>query len=165
MGIFSILTAPFFLFIVYPVYYVAFSAYFILSLLAAPFIYLGLAVLWLIFLPIRILLSLKALIIYLGVASLAGAGAALLLYFITTLAIDVLLNCFSNFSTSVGPKPKQQRRAIDEGQYALPEDSSDSGISNDLWTGWSLGLDSGHMKKRGLVSETILEEESQDSEL
>ncbi|KAL4750217.1 hypothetical protein BDW72DRAFT_176284 [Aspergillus terricola var. indicus] len=165
MGLLSIVTVPFSILLVYPVYYVAFSAYFLLSLLASPFIYLGLAILWLILLPIKILISLKALLIYLGVASLAGAGAALALYFITTLAIDSLLNLFSNIKTPARLKPKLERRAIERAKYTLPEDSSDSGTSNDLWTSWSWGLGSGDLKKRGLVSETILEEESQDSEL
>ncbi|KAL4738669.1 hypothetical protein BDV11DRAFT_189082 [Aspergillus similis] len=165
MGLLSIVTVPFSVLFVYPVYYVAFSAYFLLSLLASPFIYLGFAILWLILLPIKILIGLKALLIYLGVASLAGAGVALALYFITTLAINSLLILFSKLSTSVRPRPKLERRAMIPAKYTLPEDSSDSGTSNDLWTSWSWGLDSGHLKKRGLVSETILEEESQDSEL
>ncbi|KAL4999065.1 hypothetical protein BDV10DRAFT_61260 [Aspergillus recurvatus] len=165
MGLLSIVTVPFSILIVYPVYYVAFSAYFLLSLLASPFIRLAFAVLWLIFLPIRILLSLKALLVYLGVASLAGAGMALLLYLITNLAIDSLLNFFSNFSASFRLRPKPERRAIKGTKYTLGEDSSDSGTSNDFWTSWSWGLDSSHLKKSGLVSETILEEESQDSEL
>ncbi|KAL4759945.1 uncharacterized protein BDW70DRAFT_74903 [Aspergillus foveolatus] len=165
MGLLSIVTVPFSVFLVYPVYYVAFSAYFLLSLLASPFIYLGFAILWLVLFPIKILISLKALLIYLGVASLAGAGVALALYFITTLAIDSLLNLFSNLSTPVRLRPKLEGRAIERAKYTLPEDSSDSGTSNDLWTSSSWGLGSGHPKKRGLVSETILEEESQDSEL
>lgn len=61
MGLLSIVTVPFFVFLVYPVYYVAFSAYFLLSLLASPFIYLGFAILWLVLLPIKILISLKVL--------------------------------------------------------------------------------------------------------
>ncbi|KAL4988981.1 hypothetical protein BDW68DRAFT_81130 [Aspergillus falconensis] len=165
MGLLSIVTVPFSILIVYPVCYVAFSAYFLLSLLASPFIYLAFAVLWLILLPIRILTSLKALVVYLGVASLAGAGVALILYFIMNLAIDLLLNFFSDFAASVHLRPKPERRAIEGTKYTLPEDSSDSGTSNDLWTSWSWGLDSGHLKKSGLISETILEEESQDSEL
>ncbi|KAL6231559.1 hypothetical protein BDW75DRAFT_219869 [Aspergillus navahoensis] len=165
MGLLSKVTVPFSILIVYPVYYVAFSAYFLLSLLASPFIYLAFAVLWLILLPIRILIILKALLVYLGVASLAGAGVALLLYFITNLAVDTLLDFSSNFSASVHLRPKPERRAIEGTKYNLPEDSSDSGTSNDLWASWSWGLDSGHLKRSGLMSETILEEESQDSEL
>ncbi|KAL4818255.1 hypothetical protein BDW67DRAFT_157606 [Aspergillus spinulosporus] len=165
MGLLSIVAVLFSVFLVYPVYYVAFSAYFLLSLLASPFIYLGFAILWLVLLPIKILISLKALVIYLGVASLTGAGVALALYFITTLVIDSLLNLFTSFSTPVRLRPKPEHRAVERAKYKLPADSSDSGTNNDLWTSWSWTLNSGHLKKRGLVSETILEEESQDSEL
>ncbi|KAL4976115.1 hypothetical protein BDW66DRAFT_135645 [Aspergillus desertorum] len=165
MGLLSIITVPFFVFIVYPIYYVAFSAYFVLSLLASPFIYLTFAVLWLILLPIRILISLKALLVYLGVASLAGAGVALLLYLIMNLAINLLWDFFSNLSAPARLRPKPERRAIEGTKYTLPEDSSDFGTSNDLWTSWSWAIDSGHLKKSGLASETILEEESQESEL
>ncbi|KAL4926453.1 uncharacterized protein BDV17DRAFT_269256 [Aspergillus undulatus] len=59
MGLLSVLSAPFFILIVYPVYYVAFSAYFILSLVASPFIYLGSWVIWFALLPVRLIISLK----------------------------------------------------------------------------------------------------------
>jgi uncharacterized membrane protein YciS (DUF1049 family) len=61
MGLLSVVTVPFSVFLVYPAYYVAFSAYYLLSLLASPFIYVGFAILWLVLLPIKILISLKVL--------------------------------------------------------------------------------------------------------
>ncbi|KAL4941441.1 hypothetical protein BDV06DRAFT_194505 [Aspergillus oleicola] len=159
MGLFSTLSAPFSILIVYPVYYVAFCAYFILSLVASPFIYIGSWALWLALLPVRILIGLKALFIYLGVASLAGAGIASLSFLITTLLIDLLLSHFSRSSTLVRLKPRPKRRAIEETKHPRLVGSED-----DLWINWGWRVDAAPLKKGGIVSETILEEDSQDSE-
>ncbi|KAL4780558.1 hypothetical protein BJX76DRAFT_337684 [Aspergillus varians] len=160
MGFLSALSTPFSIIIVYPVYYVAFCAYFLLNLLASPFLYLGSLGLWLVLLPLRVLISLKALLIYLGVASLAGASAALILYSITTLAIDLLLNCFPSPSTTVRLKPRPER-AMKGAKYPY---SDDSGVNNDLWASWGWELNARPLRKGGLMSETILEEESQGSD-
>ncbi|KAL4793482.1 hypothetical protein BDV19DRAFT_366517 [Aspergillus venezuelensis] len=161
MGLLSALSAPFYILVVYPVYYVAFGAYFILSLVASPFIHIGSWALWLTLLPVRIVIGLKALLIYLGVASFSGAGIALLLYFITTLVIDLVLSRFSRSPTVARLKPRPRRRAI-EAPKQPRLDQIDSG--DDPWTDWAWGVDAAPLKKRGLASETILEEESQDSE-
>ncbi|KAL4967319.1 uncharacterized protein BDV14DRAFT_169814 [Aspergillus stella-maris] len=161
MGLLSALSAPLYVLVVYPVYYVAFCAYFILSLVASPFIYTGSWVLWLVLLPVRIVIGLKALLIYLGVASFAGAGIALLLYFITTLAIDLVLGRFSRSPSVARLKPRPRRRAI-EAPKQPRLDLVDPG--DGPWTNWAWGGDAAPLKKRGLASETILEEESQDSE-
>ena len=98
--------------------------------------------------------------IYLGVASFSGAGIALLLYFITTLVIDLVLSRFSRSPTVARLKPRPKRRAIE-----APKPPRDLVVSgDDPWANWDWGVDAAPLKKRGLVSETILEEESQDSE-
>ncbi|KAL4801362.1 hypothetical protein BDV18DRAFT_149451 [Aspergillus unguis] len=162
MGLLSALLALFYILLVNPVYYVAFCAYFLLSLLASPFIYLGSLGFWIALLPFRALYSIKELLIYLGVASLAGAGAGLLLYFITTLTIDGLLAWVSSLSATAEIKPKRKKRAIEEAKYTPP---SDSGVNTELSTNWGWGLDDDQLRKVGVASQTILEEESQSSEL
>ncbi|BCS17885.1 uncharacterized protein APUU_10713A [Aspergillus puulaauensis] len=162
MGFLSALSTFVSIILVYPVYYVAFCAYFLLSLVASPFIYLGSLCLWLVLLPVKIVLSLKALLIYLGVASLAGAGAALLLYSITTLAIDALLGRVSSSTTVARLKPRPGHHAIED---VKSEPSNGPGESNALLDNWGWGVDANPLKKSGLVSETILEEESQNSEI
>ncbi|KAL4950043.1 hypothetical protein BDW69DRAFT_63323 [Aspergillus filifer] len=161
MGLLSALSAPFYILVVYPVSYVAFCAYFIISLVASPFIYIGSWALWLTLLPVRVVIGLKALLIYLGIASFSGAGIALLLYFITTQAIDLVLSRFPRSSTVARLKPRPKRRAI-EAPKQPRLDLVDSG--DDPWPNWSWGVDAAPLKRRGLASETILEEESQDSE-
>ncbi|KAL4918040.1 hypothetical protein BDW62DRAFT_182239 [Aspergillus aurantiobrunneus] len=141
--------------IVYPVYYVAFAAYFVLGLAASPFIYLGFLGLWLILLPLRFLISLKALLIYLGVASLAGAIIALFVYSMTTATIEVLSDYFSITPTATRLDPRLRSHVI--------KDAEDLSLSD--WTNWSWGPDVGPLKKKEPVSETIMEEESQGSEL
>ncbi|KAL2828249.1 hypothetical protein BDW59DRAFT_143423 [Aspergillus cavernicola] len=149
------------LILTYPIYYAAFCAYFLLNLLLSPFVYLGLWVFWLVSLPFRILISFKALVIYLGVASLTGAGLGLLLYFLTTSTLDLLLNRFTRFSAAPRRKTWSEHRAIEGAKYTPP---SDSDLSNNIWADWGWGLDASPLMKRGLLSETILEEESQESE-
>ncbi|KAL4872038.1 hypothetical protein BDV12DRAFT_5565 [Aspergillus spectabilis] len=162
MGFFSILSIPFSVIIIYPVYYVAFCAYFLLALLASPFVYLGTLGLWLTLLPLKILISLQPLLIYLAVASLLGAGLGSVLYYMTTLTIDVVLRQLPNPLTSARLKPRREHRAIEGASYTP---SRDSIVRNDSWNSWSWGLDTIPLKKSGLASETILEEDSQESEL
>lgn len=59
-------------------------------------------------------------------------------------------------------KPRPRHRAI-EGVKSEP--SNGSGESNDLLDNWGWGVDANPLKNSGLVSETILEEESQNSEI
>ncbi|KAL5334798.1 hypothetical protein BJX70DRAFT_347712 [Aspergillus crustosus] len=160
MGFFSVLSIPFSIVIVYPVYYVAFCAYFLLSLLASPFVYLGSWVLWLTLLPLRILISLQPLLIYLTVASLIGAGLGFTLYYSTTLMIDVVLRHLPSRSITARLRSRREHRAI-EASY-IP--SGESTVRNDLWASWSWGQEISPAKKSGLASETILEEDSQESE-
>ncbi len=95
-------------------------------------------------------------------ASLAGAGAALVLYSITTLAIDALLSRVSSSTTVARLKPRPGHRAIED---VKSDPSNGSGESSDSLANWGWGRDADSLKKGGLVSETILEEESQDSEI
>jgi hypothetical protein len=96
------------------------------------------------------------------VASLAGAGAALLLYSITTLAIDALLSRVSSPPTVARLNPRPAHRAI-EGIKREP--SNGFAESDDLLANWGWSIGANPLKKSGLVSETILEEESQGSEI
>ncbi|KAL3480678.1 hypothetical protein BJX99DRAFT_6323 [Aspergillus californicus] len=147
----------------YPVYYVAYCLYLLLALLSSPFIYLGAWVLWIISLPINVLISLRALIIYLGVASVIGAVLGLLLYIITASTIDLLLNRFQRVRTAARVKSRPGHRDIEGVKYTPP---SESDLSSGLWPSWGWGLEANpsSLKKGGLFSETILEEESQESE-
>ncbi|KAL4877715.1 hypothetical protein BJY04DRAFT_197772 [Aspergillus karnatakaensis] len=156
MGFLSALSFPFYVFIIYPIYYVAFCAYFLLGLLASPFIYLGSLGLWLALLPLRILISLQPLLIYLSVASLVGVCLGSILYYTTRVGIEFVLQNAPGLSITTRLKSRREHRAIERRGYMS---SRDPIVRKDMWINWKWGTE-----KSGLVSETILEEESQESE-
>ncbi|KAI9369479.1 hypothetical protein BJX61DRAFT_146672 [Aspergillus egyptiacus] len=161
-GLLSVIPTLFSFILISPIYYVTKCAYFFLALLLSPFIYLGSWVLWVLLLPVRVLIQLKALLIYLGVASLTGASLGLLLYFITTYVLDHIWDSFWKLSSNTRLRSRPEEGAI-EGPKSTSANGSD--VNNGLWADWGLGLDGGPSKKSGLLSETILEEDSQESEL
>ncbi|KAL2871303.1 uncharacterized protein BJX67DRAFT_341958 [Aspergillus lucknowensis] len=147
----------------YVVYCAAYCGYFLLSLVASPFINLGHLTIWFALLPLKILTNLGALIVYLGIASVIGATIGVSLYFIVTLAIDwVIAHHLWRIPTAARVEFKPEDL---EGAKETPSGvSSDSGSNNDSWSDWGWGQGTGGLKKEGLLSETILEEESQESE-
>ncbi|KAJ0413869.1 hypothetical protein BJY00DRAFT_296113 [Aspergillus carlsbadensis] len=158
----NIAAYPIYFALYHVVYYTLYCAYFLLGLLASPFINLGRLVLWFVLLPLRVLVNSGALFIYLGVASLMGAGIGAVLYFMVTFAIDwANENC--PWRPHASPRLTFRTEHREEAKYT-PSLSSDSDSNSETWNDWGWGLDSGGLRKRGVLAETIIEEESQESE-
>ncbi|KAL3457801.1 hypothetical protein BJX64DRAFT_268027 [Aspergillus heterothallicus] len=162
-AVFRVVVYPIYLALYYVVYYTAYCAYFSMGLLAAPFISLGRLVLWFVFLPLRILINLEALLIYLGAASLIGAGIGAILYFMVTFAIDWTI-AQQSWRPQVAPRLTFRPEHREKAKYT-PSLSSGSDSNSESWNDWGWGVDAVGMSKRGILSETIIEEESQESDL
>ncbi|KAL2815938.1 hypothetical protein BJX63DRAFT_153310 [Aspergillus granulosus] len=171
LEILSAISSVVFRYAVYPIYfalyyivhYVVYGAYFLLGWLAYPFISLGRLVLWFVLLPLRILINLGALVIYLSVAALIGAGIGAFLYFMVTFAIDWAI-AHQSWRPQVAPRLTFRPEPREKAKYT-PSLLSGSDSNSEAWTDWGWELDSGGLSKRGLLPETIIEEESQESEV
>ncbi|CEL01654.1 hypothetical protein ASPCAL01234 [Aspergillus calidoustus] len=91
-----------------------------------------------------------------------GAGIGALLYFMVTLAIDWAIE---NRPWRPQATPRLTFRTEQRGEDKhTPSLSSGSDSNSETWNDWGWGLDSGGSRKRGVLAETIIEEESQESE-
>ncbi|KAL2855465.1 hypothetical protein BJY01DRAFT_204187 [Aspergillus pseudoustus] len=159
--LFNIIVSPICFAVYHVVYYAVYCAYFLLGLVASPFINIGRLVLWLVLLPLGILVNLSALVIYLGVALLIGAGIGAFLYFMVIFAIDWFV-AHQSWRPQVPPRLTFRPEHLEKAKYT-PSSSSGSDSNSETRNDWGLGIDPGGLSKGGLLSETIIEEESQES--
>ncbi|KAL2785490.1 hypothetical protein BJX66DRAFT_343063 [Aspergillus keveii] len=160
--VFNIAVYPIYFALYHVVYYTVYCAYFLLGLLASPFINLARLVLWFVLLPLRVLVNSGALFIYLGVASLMGAGIGAFLYFMVTFAIDWAIES-RPWRPQATPRLTFRTEHREKAKHTSSL-SSGSDSNSETWNDWGWELDPGGLRKRGVLAETIIEEESQESE-